>query len=64
LGRVLRGSNGIKILLVDDHQLFREGIALLLRRPSDDLELLQAANCEEAFALYEPHSDTDLALSA
>jgi DNA-binding NarL/FixJ family response regulator len=52
----------MKILLVDDHQLFREGVALLLQRLADDLELLQAANCEEAFALCEAHSDTDLIL--
>ena len=52
----------MKILLVDDHQLFREGVALLLRRLADDLDLLQAANCDEAFALCETHSDTDLIL--
>ena len=52
----------MKILLVDDHQLFREGVALLLQRLTNDLDLLQAASCEEAFALCDMHGDTDLIL--
>jgi hypothetical protein len=34
------GVKGMKILLVDDHQLFREGVALLLQRLTNDLDLL------------------------
>ncbi len=52
----------MKILLVDDHQLFREGVALLLQRLTSDLDLLQAASCEEAFALCDAHGNTDLIL--
>jgi DNA-binding NarL/FixJ family response regulator len=52
----------MKILLVDDHQLFREGVALLLQRLSSDLDLLQAGSCEDALALCEAHGDTDLIL--
>jgi DNA-binding NarL/FixJ family response regulator len=52
----------MKILLVDDHQLFREGVALLLRRLADDLELLQTSTCEEAFSLCETQPDTELIL--
>ena len=52
----------MRILLVDDHQLFREGVALLLRRLGEDLELLQAANCEEAFAQCDGHDAIDLIL--
>lgn len=52
----------MKILLVDDHQLFREGVALLLRRLAEDLELLQASNCEDAFSLCEAQPDTELIL--
>lgn len=52
----------MKILLLDDHQLFREGLALLLHRLAGDLHLLQAATCDEAFALCEAHDDTDLIL--
>jgi DNA-binding NarL/FixJ family response regulator len=49
----------MKILLVDDHALFREGIALLLRRLTDTLEIVEAANCGDAFRLID---DVDLVL--
>jgi DNA-binding NarL/FixJ family response regulator len=52
----------MKILLVDDHQLFREGVALLLKRLTEGLDLLQAASCEEAFVLCDAHSDIDVLL--
>jgi DNA-binding NarL/FixJ family response regulator len=38
----------MKILLVDDHVLFREGIALLLRSLVADDSLYQAGTCEDA----------------
>lgn len=41
----------MKILLVDDHTLFREGIGLLLRRLTADLAVTQVGSCEEALAL-------------
>lgn len=52
----------MKILLVDDHQLFREGVALLLRRLASDVEILQAPSCEEAFELCRTSSGIDLLL--
>jgi DNA-binding NarL/FixJ family response regulator len=52
----------MKILLVDDHQLFREGVALLLRQLASDLGILQASNCEEGFELCRTHDDIDLVL--
>jgi DNA-binding NarL/FixJ family response regulator len=52
----------MKILLVDDHQLFREGIALLLDRLAEGLQIVQASNCEEAFASCAEHSDISLIL--
>ncbi|HOM11686.1 MAG TPA: response regulator transcription factor [Rubrivivax sp.] len=52
----------MKILLVDDHPLFREGLALLLHRLSSDLQLLQASTCDEAFALCEAQPDIELIL--
>ena len=52
----------MKIFLVDEHHLFREGVALLVQSLINDLDLLQAANCEEAFAACEAHGDTDLIL--
>jgi DNA-binding NarL/FixJ family response regulator len=52
----------MKILLVDDHQLFREGIAFLLLRLSEELVLLQAASCAAAYGICEAQSDIDLIL--
>ena len=49
----------MKILLVDDHALFREGIALLLRRLADALDVVEASNCEDALRMVE---DVDLVL--
>jgi DNA-binding NarL/FixJ family response regulator len=52
----------MKILLVDDHVLFREGIALLLRSLVADDSLYQAGTCEEALALVAQDSNIELAL--
>lgn len=52
----------MKILLLDDHPLFREGLALLLHRLCSDLQLLQASTCDEAFALCEAQPDIELVL--
>jgi len=42
----------MKVLLVDDHALFREGVALLLRPlVSEPLEISEAGSCEQALAL-------------
>src|SRR5512133_600741 len=38
----------MKLLLVDDHALFREGVALLLGTLDPDVEVLQAGSCEAA----------------
>jgi DNA-binding NarL/FixJ family response regulator len=52
----------MKILLVDDHVLFREGIALLLRSLVADDELYQAGRCDDALALLSQHSGIELVL--
>lgn len=52
----------MKILLVDDHQLFREGVALLLQRLTADIELLQAGTREAAFEICSAHDDIDVVL--
>lgn len=41
----------MRVLLVDDHALFREGIGLLLRRLTPDLDVTQVGSCEEGLAL-------------
>jgi DNA-binding NarL/FixJ family response regulator len=52
----------MKILLVDDHVLFREGIALLLRSLVADDSLYQAGTCEEALALVAQDPGIELVL--
>lgn len=41
----------MRVLLVDDHTLVREGIKLLLEDLEKDIELDQAGNCDDALAL-------------
>jgi DNA-binding NarL/FixJ family response regulator len=55
-------SATMKLLLVDDHPLFREGVALLLTRLDADLHVLEAATCEEGFRVCTAHADLDLIL--
>lgn len=43
----------MRILLVDDHELFRAGIKLLLTDLAPDIEFLEAARCADALALCE-----------
>lgn len=43
----------MNVLLIDDHALFREGIALLLQPLVQPLVAWEAGSCEEAFALLD-----------
>jgi DNA-binding NarL/FixJ family response regulator len=52
----------MKILLVDDHVLFREGIALLLRSLVAGDSLYQSGTCEEALALVAQNPGIELVL--
>jgi DNA-binding NarL/FixJ family response regulator len=52
----------MKVLLVDDHILFREGVALLLRPLLADAEIVEAGTCEDAFARIGAHGGVDLVL--
>jgi DNA-binding NarL/FixJ family response regulator len=50
------------LLLIDDHVLFREGVALLLQPLVADLRVRQAGSCEEAFELLEREGPADMVL--
>ncbi|MCB1691554.1 MAG: response regulator transcription factor [Pseudomonadales bacterium] len=50
----------MRVLLVDDHHLFREGIRLILQNLSSEIEFLHAESCEAALA-FEP-ADIELIL--
>ena len=52
----------MKALLVDDHALFREGLALLMAHAFDGVECLQAASIAEAIDLGGQHPDLALTL--
>ncbi|MBI3229140.1 MAG: response regulator transcription factor [Burkholderiales bacterium] len=52
----------MKLLLVDDHGLFRGGLRLLLGAMQRDLEILEADSCGEALALMQQHLDIRLCL--
>ena len=52
----------MQILLIDDHAMFREGIALLLRHLDQDVCVIQAGTCEQGFKELQNQSDIDLIL--
>lgn len=45
----------MKILIVDDHFVFREGVQLLLKQSNPDFEILEASNGKEALAIIRTH---------
>jgi DNA-binding NarL/FixJ family response regulator len=55
-------ASAMKILLVDDHALFREGLVHVLQRLAEKVEVLQAADTASALRLAEQHADLALAL--
>lgn len=52
----------MKALLIDDHPLFREGLALLMSHAFEGVSCLQASSLAEALALGAQHPDLDLLL--
>jgi len=47
----------LKILLIDDHEMFRDGISLLLTSEYPDLEIFQAKDLEQAVLHLRQHQD-------
>jgi DNA-binding NarL/FixJ family response regulator len=52
----------MKILLVDDHALFRAGLRMLLRTIHQDATTLEASTTAEGIALTRAHPDLELCL--
>lgn len=52
----------MKILLADDHAVFRDGLITVLGDLGPDVEALHAATAEQAFELAAAHRDLDLVL--
>jgi len=51
-----------RILVVDDHPLYREGMVSALRARLPELEVLGAGSAEEGLAVLEANPDTDVVL--
>lgn len=52
----------MKVLLADDHPLFREGVKPVLHRLEPDLQLIEAVDYPTAFAAMHDVGEVDLAL--
>ncbi len=52
----------MKILVVDDHALFREGLSCLLRGLEDNTDVLEARDYDETMQVLVAHPDLDLLL--
>ena len=52
----------MKILIVDDHALVREGLRQVLKGLDEAVEVLDASTCARAFAHADAHADLDLVL--
>jgi DNA-binding NarL/FixJ family response regulator len=52
----------VKILIVDDHALFRAGLRLLLSTIGQNVNCLEAADLKEGLALISQHTDLQLCL--
>jgi two-component system, NarL family, response regulator len=45
----------IRVLIADDHAIFRQGLATIINRDPDMKVIAQAENGEQAIALFEEH---------
>jgi DNA-binding NarL/FixJ family response regulator len=52
----------VKVLICDDHEVFRAGLRLVLADLADEVELLEAEDGAAALALADAHPDLDLVL--
>lgn len=52
----------MKILLIDDHAMFRDGMALLLKHLDQDVCMIQAGTCQQGFEALQQQSNMDLIL--
>jgi DNA-binding NarL/FixJ family response regulator len=52
----------VKILLADDHALFREGMRHVLGQLTDGVEIVEASDCAQALEAVDSHDDIALVL--
>ncbi len=53
--------DGMKVIIIDDHELFAEGLRLLMAQLTDKANVTLFKNCEAVF-LDQSLADTDLVL--
>lgn len=49
----------MKLLVIDDHPVFRDGMAALLRQAADETTVLQAPECATALDIIDANADLD-----
>lgn len=52
----------MKLLIVDDHPLLRDGLAAILRQAEPDAVILQARDAREGLGLVDLHADLDVVI--
>ncbi len=52
----------MKILLVDDHELFRDGLKLVVQQISDNVDIRECGSCAEAYRIIGDNEGFDLIL--
>lgn len=52
----------MNILIIDDHPLIREAVRNVLARLGEDIEVLEAEDCDSALRIIEAHANLDLIL--
>jgi two-component system nitrate/nitrite response regulator NarL len=52
----------MRLLVVDDHPIVREGLAAFLEQLGPDTTVLQAGDASRALALAAEHSDLDVVI--
>jgi two-component system nitrate/nitrite response regulator NarL len=58
--RTATDNASMKLLIVDDHAIVREGIAAMLRQAGPDTQVLQASDGAAGLQLAEAHADLDV----
>jgi DNA-binding NarL/FixJ family response regulator len=52
----------LNILIIDDHPLIREAVRNVLARLGEDIEVLEAEDCDSALRIVDAHANLDLIL--
>lgn len=59
---IITREKTLKILLVDDHEMFRDGISMLLAKEYPEVEVIQAENLQQALNHLRTHINIEMIL--